>query len=368
LLLVDDGEYIPGDKLCSIFDRFYQLPTKSNDLNVGTGIGLDLSRSIIELHYGSIVAHNLSKGCEFVITLPLGNSHLKADEMICNSEEYGLHPFGKDEFKEGPIIETINDETFEEIPHIVVVEDDEEIAGYLKEQLQIDYKVRVYPNGKEAFSAILQNVPSLVISDIMMPEMDGNILCSKLKTCITTNHVPVILLTAKSSDEDELQGLESGADAYIVKPFNMDILRCTISNLLHQRLVLRNKYNGNESQSDKVNIIKLESPDKKLMDRIMSVINENLSNSDLNVDMIADKVGLSRVHFYRKMKELTNQTPHSFIRNLRIKQAALLLTNSHQNITEVMYACGFTNLASFSTTFKSTFGLSPRDYQKKNSK
>ena len=364
----DDGEHIPEDKLCSIFDRFYQLPTKSNDLNVGTGIGLDLSRSIIELHYGSIVAHNLSKGCEFVITLPLGNSHLKADEMSYNGEENDLHHFGKDEFKEEPIIKAVSDETFEDRPHIAVVEDDEEIAGYLKEQLQIDYKVRIYPNGKEAFSAILQDVPSLVISDIMMPEMDGNILCSKLKTCITTNHVPVILLTAKSSDEDELQGLESGADAYIVKPFNMDILRCTISNLLHQRLVLRNKYNGNESQSDKVNIIKLESPDKKLMDRIMSVINENLSNSDLNVDMIADKVGLSRVHFYRKMKELTNQTPHSFIRNLRIRQAALLLTNSHQNISEVMYACGFTNLASFSTTFKSTFGLSPRDYQKKNSK
>lgn len=367
----DDGKPIPEDKLNTIFDRFYQLPTKSNDLNAGTGIGLDLSRSIIELHYGSIIAENLAKGCEFVITLPLGNRHLKVDEIVSETNEdneHNRHSFETEELKK----DSVRDKNItahgilDKRPGIVLVEDDTGIADYLEEQLKNDYEVAVYQNGKEALEAILQKVPSLVVSDIMMPEMDGITLCNRLKNCVTTNHIPVVLLTAKSSEEDELQGLESGADAYIVKPFNIDILRCTISNLLHQRIVLRNKYNGNESQLDKVEAIKLESPDKKLMDRIMTVINDNLSNGDLNVDMIADKVGLSRVHFYRKMKELTNQTPHSFIRNLRIRQAALLLTNSHQNITEVMYACGFTNLASFSTTFKSVFGLSPREYQKKH--
>ena len=202
----------------------------------------------------------------------------------------------------------------------------------------------------------------MIISDVMMPEMDGMTLCSKIKANVNTNHIPVILLTAKSREEDQLEGLETGADAYILKPFNMDILRRTVINLLTTRRTLRNKFNGNESQESRIEEVTVQTPDGALMERIMQVINENLSDSDLSVDIIAQKVGISRVHLHRKMKELTNQTPHSFVRNIRLKQAAKMLRTSKRNITEVMYLCGFSNAANFSTMFKNLYGCSPREY------
>lgn len=247
---------------------------------------------------------------------------------------------------------------------IAVVEDDDEIAHYLQTELSNEYNVRSYPNGKVALTAILKDMPNLVISDVMMPEMDGITLCTKLKSNINTNHLPVILLTAKSRDEDRMEGLETGADAYVVKPFNMDILRRTIANLLAVRRTLKNKFTGQEDQADKVEKVDVQNPDDKFLQRVMDVINENLSDSDLGVDDIADRVGISRVHLYRKMKELTNQTPHNFIKNLRLKQAARLLEDPKQSITEVMYACGFSNSASFSTMFKNMYGMSPREFQR----
>ena len=208
-------------------------------------------------------------------------------------------------------------------------------------------------------------MPDLVISDIMMPEMDGNTLCSKIKNNVNTNHLPVILLTAMSREESQLAGLETGADAYITKPFNMDILRRTILNLLAVRRTLRNKFMGKESPEPTFDTVETKSPDDELLKRIMEVINENMSDSDLSVDVIAQKVGISRVHLNRKMKELTNQTPHNFIRNIRLKQAAKLLLDPNRNVTDVMYACGFSNAASFSTMFKNLYGCSPREYMNK---
>ena len=217
-------------------------------------------------------------------------------------------------------------------------------------------------NGKEALTEILKNVPDLLISDIMMPEMDGNTLCSKVKANPITSHIPVILLTAKNRDEDQLEGLETGADAYIVKPFNMDILRRTIINLIHTHHMLRLKFGRNDQLEQQVEEVQMLSPDDKLLERVMAVINRNISNSELSVDAVAEEVGISRVHLHRKMKELTGQTPHDFIRNIRLKQAANLLANQNMNITEVMYACGFNNAASFSTIFKKFYGMSPREY------
>ncbi len=373
IAISDDGENIPEEHLKRIFDRFYQTSSLANDQNIGTGIGLDLTRSLVELHYGDIEAHNNEggKGCTFTVTLPMGNSHLKPEEMIVEDIEE------TDKIDEYIDVSSIDETEIEEEtpkyipqgdskrPSIVIAEDDNEIAQYLKSQLSINYDVKLCPNGKEALVAVLQLRPSLVLSDVMMPVMDGKTLCTRVKNNINTNDIPVILLTAKTLEEDKLEGLETGADAYILKPFNIDILKRTIFNLIHQRDVLRNKFNGNEAQKDKFDEIKLDSPDSVLMNKVMEVINENLNNSDLSVDMIAKRVGVSRVHLYRKMKEITNQTPHSFFSNLRIKQAARLLQDPNQNVTQVMYACGFSNLASFSTTFKAVYGISPRDYKKK---
>jgi AraC-like DNA-binding protein len=176
--------------------------------------------------------------------------------------------------------------------------------------------------------------------------------------------VPVILLTAKNRDEDKLEGLETGADAYVVKPFNMDILRQTAINFIRSHQLLRLKYERTDELEEQVDEIKIKSPDEKLLERVMNTINKHLDDSDLSVDMIAEEVGISRVHLHRKMKELTGQTPHDFIRNIRLKKAANLLATQGMNITEVMYACGFSNAASFSTLFKKLYGLSPRDYMK----
>jgi DNA-binding response OmpR family regulator len=249
---------------------------------------------------------------------------------------------------------------------IVIAEDDDEIRDYLDSELSKDYDVSVCVNGHEALAEVFHIKPDLVLSDVMMPEVDGNTLCSKIKSNPSTNHIPVILLTAKNRDEDKLEGLETGADAYIVKPFNMDILRRTIINLLNSRHLLRLKYGRNDNLEEQVDEIKMKSPDEKLLERVMTAINAHLDDSDLSVDMVAEQVGISRVHLHRKMKELTGQTPHDFIRNLRLKQAANLLANQGMNVTEVMYACGFSNSASFSTVFKKFYGMSPRDYMKEH--
>lgn len=380
----DSGIGIPKDKLETIFQRFYQTPADPNERNVGTGIGLDLTRSLVELHYGTISARNnegekgskFEHGSEFIIRIPLGKDHLKPEEII---EEEEMKKEQNKELAEAEQEEQLaenNDQPAETLNNsyttpasakgakaeIVIVEDEEDIQEYLKAQLSSDFKIRTYPNGKVALNEILKNKPDLVISDIMMPEMDGTTLCAKLKSNINTNDVPIILLTAKSREEDQLEGLQTGADAYILKPFNMDILHRNIINLLTVRRTLRNKFTGNESQNHQVEQIEMQTPDNSLMQRVMEVINENINDSDLSVDMIAQKVGISRVHLHRKMKELTNQTPHSFIRNIRLQQAAKLLKDGKQSITEVMYACGFSNSASFSTMFKNLFGCSPREY------
>ena len=374
----DNGEGIPKDKVEKIFERFYQSDTKTNDRHLGTGIGLDLANSLVLLHHGSITAKNNEKGggATFTVTIPLGSAHLRDEEKVEISEndsnEDTMSKLLEESYENVVEPEPTEQQTI--LPRgkrqsIVVVEDDIEIQKYLVDELSPYFKVSAYGNGQEALVAILKDVPDLVISDVMMPVMDGTTLCTKLRNNINTNTVPVVLLTAKSRDEDKLEGLETGADAYLVKPFNIDILKRTVLNLINSRNIMRNKLSGNESQEDRVENLDIQTADSKLMERVMKVVNSNISNAELNVDFIAREVGLSRVHFYRKMKTLTNQSPHNFIRNIRMKQAARLFDAGHQNINDVMYAVGFSNTSSFSTAFKAVYGVSPRDYIKdKNGK
>jgi DNA-binding response OmpR family regulator len=371
--IYDNGEKIPEDKLERIFERFYQSPSSANDRNIGTGIGLDLTRSLVELHHGSIEAHNNpdGAGCEFVVTIPLGNEHLKPEEMIDGQEQevqpeehlLGVVQDDGQITEEEPVVKSPNEK-----PTIVVVEDDDEIRNFLTEELQKDYEVKAFLHGKQALPEIYRIMPDIVLSDIMMPEMDGNALCTQLKMNPMTNHIPVILLTAKNRDEDKLEGLETGADAYIVKPFNMDILRRTIVNHINMSRLMKMKYGKRDQLEEQVEDVKMKSPDEKLLARVMATVNKHLNNSDLSVDMIAEEVGISRVHLHRKMKELTGQTPHDFIRSIRLKQAANLLSTRNMNITEVVYACGFSNAASFSTMFKNVYGMSPREYMRSQQK
>lgn len=373
IFVSNDGQQIAEDQLEKIFMRFYQA--KGSNTKPGTGVGLDLARSLTELQHGTIHAENLPGGCKFVVELPLGNSHLNSEELAVISEERPnveqQHVAAEEETSEQqatPDTEAVTGcgpTTKNKLQTIVIAEDDDEIRQYVAQSLESTFRVLAFTNGAEALPVIQKELPAVVITDVMMPCMDGNELCTKIKSNIRTNHIPVIMLTAKAMDNDVLEGLETGADAYITKPFNMDILKRTIINKINSRRVMEKKFSGEESQSDKVENLEVTTPDQKLMVKIMDVINHNISNSDLSVDMIAQEVGLSRVHLHRKMKELTNQTPHDFIRNIRMQQAAKLLDEGNHNITEIVYKCGFSNTTSFSTMFKKMYGQTPREYMQK---
>ena len=371
----DDGQGIPAHVLPHIFERFYQQPTGTSDSHTGTGIGLDLTRALVELHHGTIAAHNNDDGpgCQFIVAIPLGNQHLTEDELADTTPDAIAQTAVADA--------TIDDSKASDdgsqpaaIPPsgrrhtLVIVEDNDEILEALTAELSSDYDITGCPNGLDGLKYIITTPPDLVISDVMMPGMDGRALCSKIKANPDTNHIPVILVTARSSDDDQLEGLETGADAYIVKPFNMDILRRTIINLLRRNDLLRLKYGRTDQLEEQMDDIRMKSPDDKLLERVMAVINKNINNDELSVDRIANEVGISRVHLHRKMKELTGQTPHDFILSIRLKRAAQLLANQGMNITEVMFACGFNNSASFSTIFKRFYGMAPRDYMREHQK
>lgn len=376
----DDGMPIAPEQKERIFERFYQEDNNVNQNSPGTGIGLNLTRQLVLLHHGTIDTMDGTdgKGCVFRVVLPLGNAHLKPEEIRQPSEAQaetpGLTATGHDEATGMPdnteMQEKEDDSAARKTsPHrkrIVVVEDDEEIRNYLREELGTTYQVVTCANGKEALGEIIRTPPHLVLSDVMMPEMDGYTLCAKIKTNINVNFVPVILLTAKTREEDKIGGLSAGADAYIEKPFNIKVLKYTISNLIGAREVLRNKVAQREIPVEKIDTVDLKSPDEKLMEKVMQVINENIKNPYLSVEFIAQEVGISRSHLHRKMKELTNQGPRDLVRNIRLKRAADLLATGRRNITEVMYACGFENMGAFSVKFKTLYGMSPTAYMKEH--
>ncbi len=375
LTVFNTGDHIAETSINRIFERFYQAASSINQNKVGTGVGLDLTRSLVELHHGKIGVENVTDGVMFTVTIPLGREHLSNNEIAdWDEEEDTAETLNSELNKAHGDVDTQDSETANDFIRtsptkkitVVVVDDDDEIRNYLMAKLSTMYRTLAFADGQEALPAILREIPQLVITDVMMPGMDGITLCSKIKSNVNTNHIPIIMLTAKSRDEDEMQGLETGADLYITKPFNMDILTRQVYNLLSTRKLMENKFTGKEDMKGHVEEVEMESFDERLLARIMAVINANLSNSDLNIDMICSEVGISRVHLHRKMKELTNQTPHDFIRNLRLKQAARLLGRGGQSVTEVMYRCGFNSATSFSTMFKKMYGLSPRDYMKEH--
>ena len=363
----DNGIGIDETELERIFDRFYQIRNSQNSSNTGTGIGLHLTRSLVELHHGSITVENNNdaSGCRFIIRLPLGKEHLSPEEIDTQATKKSpVHIMTA--LPVPPLAESPQKVRSKSKYRILVVEDDEEIRRYICQELSNDFHMQECGNGKEALAHILKKTPDLIISDIMMPEMDGIALCSKIKQNININHIPVILLTAKSREEDNLEGLSIGADAYITKPFNIEILRQNVFNLIKSRERLRNKFQGNQIQEERTQKLETDSPDERLLDRIMKVINDNIANPELNVEMVAETVGISRVHLHRKLKELTNQSTRDLIRNIRLKQAASLLASKRQNVNEVAALTGFSNVAYFATAFKELYGITPTAYMEQH--
>lgn len=366
IIIADTGTGIDEKEKEHIFERFYQIRDSQHNPKGGTGIGLHLTRSLVELHHGKIYVENNEDqpGCRFIIRLPLGNQHLRPDEIDYHEAEKPVYvpttpitaPIAvQEEEKKGRVKSKY---------HVLIVEDDEEIRSYIAKEFADKFHIMESCNGKEALEMIFKKTPDLVISDIIMPEMDGLTLCKKIKQNVNLNHIPVILLTAKTREEDNLEGLNTGADAYIMKPFNIEILQKTVENLINTRQQLRKVFTGQQSQENKVQKLEAKSPDEKLMERIMKVINDNISNPNLTIEAITNEVGISRVHLHRKLKELTNQSTRDFIRNIRLKEAARLLSEKQHTISEIATLTGFTDPNNFSTTFKELYGMPPSMYMK----
>ena len=367
IIISDTGIGIKESEIERIFNRFYQVYSSNTKHSTGTGIGLHLSRSLVILHKGKLLAENRTDrtGSRFIISLPLGNEHLSPKDLI--TEKTALpapsRKYVSQVSKENaqiPIDKSIKHKTNYKI---MIVDDEVDIRNYLCNELSAYYKVVVCENGKKAHEILLDENPDLIISDIMMPEMDGITLCKKIKANILTNHIPVILLTALSKEENEIEGIETGADMYLVKPFKTEFIIKIIANILENR---KNIYHKLQNKAEhEIENIEIKSHDEILMQKVMAIVKDNISDSELNVEMLADGIGISRVHMHRKLKELTNQSARDFIKNIRMKQAAYLLTTSKINIGEVGYAIGYSNLSHFSKSFKSYYGVSPKEYSSK---
>ena len=351
LKVIDNGMGIKGD-VNKIFDRFYQGST-SRSLHIeGTGIGLNLCKMIMSMHHGSITAENRtdSSGSIFTVSLPLGNSHFTKEEL---------------EVAE-PIVEKSTRTKPQTNYRILVVDDDVEIGKYIMSELGTYYRITAVTGAREALRYLLSASPDrqfdLVVSDVMMPEMDGFTFLRMVKTNMNISHVPVVMLTSKADVANRLEGLEKGADAYLAKPFDMDELHVVINNLISKSLHLKGKFSGAQQQKEKVVAKEVKGNDELLMERIMKAVNTHLSDSDFNVDMLTREVGISRAQLHRKMKELTGLPVSEFIRNIRLEQAVRLLKEQKINVTQVAYSVGFSNVAHFSTVFRKQFGVSPSEY------
>ena len=354
LQVLDSGQGLDSENLKHIFERFYQ-GSNSRRLHIaGTGIGLNLCKMIVDMHHGSIEAHNRKgeSGAVFEVCLPLGNGHLSPNEIDDSPEEIEV-------IEPAPAAAPAKSGTKH---RVLIVDDDAEIGRYISTELGKYYKFTVCSNGKEGIKELLAGNYDVVVSDVMMPEMDGFTMLRMIKTSVQVSHVPVIMLTSMSDVAHRLEGLERGADAYLAKPFELEELHMVIENQIQTRQRLKGKYSGAQQQADKVETVEVKGNDELLMERIMKSVNRNLSNSDFNVDMLTQEVGISRAQLHRKMKELTGISTSEFIRNIRLEQAARLLREQKVNVTQVAYTVGFSNLAHFSTIFRKHFGIAPSEY------
>jgi DNA-binding response OmpR family regulator len=354
LKVIDSGVGIKPEDTSHVFDRFYQ-GRNADDIGLqGTGIGLNLCKAITEMHHGEISAQGREdgqRGSCFIVVLPKGNAHLKPEEIVVDAparEVLSTGGTGGRQFRQF---------------RILIVDDDHEIADYIINELGNRYKFDHAPNGKEGLKMLLTaNDYDLVISDVMMPEMDGITMLKRIKDNPQISQLPVIMLTSKAEVEHKLEGLKSGADAYIAKPFNMEELHIQIDNLIDNVRRLRGKFSGAVKQEQRVENIEVKSNDDALMERIMRSVNAHMSETNYNVDTLAEDVGISRAQLHRKMKEMTGISSGKFLRNLRMEQAARLLSEQKVNVSQVAYKVGYADLAHFSTAFKSHFGQSPSEY------
>ena len=362
----DTGIGIPKEKISKIFDRFYQVDGTHKREYEGTGIGLALSKELIELHKGKIVVGSVEgKGTTITISMPLGKKYYTAEE-ICKpvknektnsdfiSESILFEETWNEKFNVNAIIET-------EKPLLLLVEDNSDVRTYIRENLEKEYTILEAVNGEEGQKKSIEQIPDLIISDVMMPKMDGFELCEKLKTDERTSHIPVILLTAKATSKDKITGYETGADDYIMKPFDVKELRVRVKNLIDQRKKLREHFlqEGIFSLDSK----DITSIDRKFFERAIKIINEHLSDLSFGVESFASELSIGRTTLYKKLIAIVGEPPSDFIKRIRLSKANELIKIKSGNISEIALEVGFNNPAYFSECFKKQFGVTPSKYQ-----
>lgn len=366
--IFNSGSGIPADKLPHIFDRFYQADDSYSRDYEGTGIGLALTKDLIELHHGEITVESESgKGTTFTVKLLLGKKHILEDTIVEKKEpvifSHSLHDL---DIQEEIIIGPSSEKDTNLKPLLLLVEDNTDLRTYIRSYLDEYYSIIEAHNGEEGLVKAIELIPDLVISDVMMPQMDGFMMCEKLKTDERTSHIPIVLLTARASEESKIQGLETGADDYLYKPFNHHELIVRASNLIEQRKKLREHFIreiGLELETETQSIgNRVFSMDEKFLDRTQKIVNEHMSDPDFNIEELGKLVGMSRSQLHRKLTALINLSPTAFVRSLRLKKAASLIDKQSGNISEIAFEVGFNNLSYFARSFKDQFGVLPSDY------
>jgi signal transduction histidine kinase/DNA-binding NarL/FixJ family response regulator len=363
--VTDTGNGISEKHLPHIFDRFYQISSKSETGQISSGIGLSLCKDLIEKHKGKItVSSKPEKGTTFEVFVPFCTDCYEKEDIIEETDpglplnysrsmlDIDIPSFENSASK----IQTATIDSF----RVLIIEDNLDMQEYLADELSTEYNVNVASNGEEGLRMVQTQMPDLIISDIMMPEMDGFELCKNVKSNELTSHIPVILLTAKSSEEYQIQGLEYGADDYITKPFNSNILKLRIRNILENRAQLAKKFS---SHLDTIpSNIKISEIDHGFLEKMIKIIEDHIDDSELSGDSLANELGVSKGNLYKKLKALTGLTVNIFIRNIRLKIAAKLLKKGKYSISDVAYAVGFNNPKYFSTCFSELFEMSPKEF------
>ncbi|WP_319232086.1 substrate-binding domain-containing protein [Draconibacterium orientale] len=365
--VIDSGKGIPAKSINHIFDRFYQVENSAS--KKGTGLGLALSKEFIEMHRGKIVVKSIEdKETIFTVRLPIGDSHFNIDTNLLEASKIQEihnhienHEVYSDAEPDEKVAEIENVSTEKKV--ILLVEDDNDVRSYVKECLKDNYVIHEAVNGKEALTSIEEDEPDLIVSDIMMPEMDGLELTHQLKNDLKTCHIPIILLTAKSTLEQRLEGLEEGADSYIPKPFSREHLQIRVRKLLELRYKIHERYKSqyfiDDEQDD------LSRLDKQFLNKISKIVKENLQKEEFTVEELGELIGLSRVQTYRKIKKLTGMSASEYVRLIKLKVSLELIKTSEKSISEISYESGFSSPSYFAQCFKKQFGISPSDYAKK---
>ena len=361
IAITDNGVGIPAERLNKIFDRFYQVDNSETREREGTGIGLALTRELVELHKGSIgVISDEGQGTTFTICLPLGKAHFSNTE-IDESEMNDGDDTPVDQIPVNESTQSIAQRAIDESrPVLLIVEDNADVRGFIRSYLDNDYTCHEAIDGENGLEQGLDLIPDLIVSDVMMPKMDGVEFCKRIKTDERTSHIPVILLTAKADLESKLEGLETGADDYLTKPFEAKELLIRIRNLIEQRELLRVQFR-HDPHLIPANL-KLSSMDKQFMEKVLDIIGKHLADFEFNVESLSKKIFMSRQHLNRKIKALTDRTATEFIRSIRLKNAALILDNHQSTVTQVAYQTGFSSLSFFAKAFQEEFGKTPSAY------